>query len=249
MRAGALLAAALLAAAPAPKLYADLSSPKVEITYGYSGAELLVYGAVQYPAGRLLGEAPRIAIVARGPDQSVIVREKARVAGVWVNARAQRFATAPSFFSISTSAAMDELVDERTAAVWELGLPFIQFSPFGGDDPLEAASFQRGLIDLRQRAGLYHENLGGVNLTENILYRARLFVPPEAPVGEYSVTVHLIRDGEVIATVSRPFTVVKTGFEARISRLAERNSLAYGAATVMLAVLTGWLASLIVGRR
>lgn len=242
-------AAALGAAAPAPRLYADLSAPTVEISYGYAGAELLVYGAVQYSGGRMPGEAPKIAIIARGPDQAATVREKARVGGVWINAREQRFATAPSFFAVSTTAAMEELLDDRAAAVWELGLDFIQFSPVGAGDPVEAAAFQRGLVDLRRRAGLYQEHLGAVSVTENILYRAVLAIPSAAPVGPYSVTVHLVRDGKVVATVTRDLTVRKVGFEARISGFAERDSLGYGLATVALAMMTGWGASAIVGRR
>lgn len=235
--------------APGPRLYADLSVPKVEITYGYAGAEILVYGAVQYPGGRLPGESPKIAIVARGPEQAVTVRRKERVAGIWINASDARFLTAPAFVLVASTAPMAELVDERTAAVWELGLPYLQFSPYGGDDPAAGTEFLRGLINLRRAEGLYREAPRAVRVTDNILYRARLAIPSAAPVGDYTVTVHLIRDGDVVATVSRVLSVEKTGFEARISRFAENRALLYGLVTVALAVLTGWIGSLVTGRQ
>lgn len=239
-------AIALTAAAPAgPRLIADLSQPRVDINYGFQGAELLVYGAIQYPRGRVPDEEPRLAVVARGPSQSIRVRQKQRVAGIWLNTRARDFATAPSYVAVATSRPIDELIDSRAAAIWEIGLESLALSPESGDDPARNRVFREGLIDLRRRAGLYREDANGVLVTENILYRARLVIPAAAPVGRYEVLVHLIRDGAVVATATRPLVVRQTGFEARISRYARDNSLPYGLAAVALALAAGWAASLI----
>lgn len=236
----------LVAATPAgPRLIADLSQPQVDISYGFAGAEVLVYGAVQYPRGRVPDEAPRIAIVARGPDQAVVVRGKSRVAGIWLNTRSIDFATVPAFVAVSTSRPIDELLDKRGASIWEIGLGSLQLSPAEADAPARVGAFARGLMDLRRRAGLYRQDERGVRVTENILYRARLVIPPSAPVGTYDILVHLIRDGAVIATTQSKLEVRKTGFEADISRWAQRDSLAYGLAAVAMALVAGWAASLI----
>jgi uncharacterized protein (TIGR02186 family) len=235
---------ALAGLAREPALYADLSPPKVGITYGYAGADLLVYGAVQQHDGAEPDAPPRIIVIARGPDKPITVRQKARVAGIWVNAASERFLTAPSFVSVATTDPVSDLVDERTAAIWELSLPQLQFSPYGGEDPARTAEFVRGLIDLRRREGLYRERPGSVTVTDNILYRAEIFIPPAAPVGDYAITVLLIREGKVVATAARGLTVEKTGFEARISRFASDQALLYGLATVALAVMAGLLGSL-----
>lgn len=242
-----LLVAGAAAAQPAagPRLIADLSQPRVDINYGFSGAEVLVYGAVQYPRGRVPDEAPRLAVVARGPDERVVVRKKARVAGVWLNTQSVEFATAPAFVAVATSRPLGELLDARGAAIWEIGLGSVQLSPAEAGDPVRAADFARGLMELRRRAGLYREDERGVRVTGNILYRATLAIPSEAPIGRYTVLVHLIRDGEVIATTESALEVRKTGFEAAISRWAEEDSLAYGLAAVALALGAGWAASLI----
>jgi uncharacterized protein (TIGR02186 family) len=244
----ALLAFALIAAAPAPRLFADLSQPRVDISYGYDGAELRVYGAVQYPRDRIPDQEPRIAVVARGPDKDLTVREKARRMGIWINAASVRFRTVPAYVAVATTRPVDELLDRATAALWEIGLDSLAFSPESDADPAEADRFARGLRDLRTRAGLYRQDPRGVTVTENILYRARLVIPPAAPVGRYSVAVHLIEDGRVVATVTRALEVRKTGFEAGVSRFAESHAFAYGLAAVLLALATGWASSLI-GRR
>jgi len=236
-----LAAPSLLAATPGPRLFAALSQPRVEISYGFAGAELLVYGAVQYPRGRIPDDEPRIAIVARGPDMPIVVRQKARRMGIWINAASQTFATAPSYVAVATSRPVDELLDPQTAALWEIGLGNLALAPRG--DAIRAGEFARGLLDLRRRAGLYRQEPYGVHVTENILYRARLVIPPAAPVGAYRVAVHLIEDGQVVASVERPLDVRKTGFEAGVSDFAARHGFWYGLAAVVLAVGTGWAAS------
>lgn len=242
----ALAGVVLAGAAPPPRLFAALSQDAVDIGYRFAGAEVLVYGAVQYPRGRVPDDQPRIAVVARGPDEEVIVRRKARVAGLWVNRDAVTFRRVPSFAAVLTSRPVDELVDPATAALWEIGLGNLALQPMGRQD--EADTFARGLADLRAAHRLFVEEPRGVAVTENILWRARLHVPSAAPEGLYSVSVHLIEEGAVVATVTRTLQVRKTGLEASVSDWAERAPLTYGLAAVLFAVGTGWAASAI-GRR
>ena len=89
MRAGWLvLLAPLLMAQAKPVLVPDVSQRNIEIAYSFTGAELLLFGAILYPGGRLPSdEHPTdIVVVVKGPTQSVLMREKEKVAGIWVNA-------------------------------------------------------------------------------------------------------------------------------------------------------------------
>ena len=56
-----------------------------------------------------------IVVVVKGPTQSILVREKEKVAGIWVNAARLRYRSAPSFYAVASSRPIDQLVDERTA--------------------------------------------------------------------------------------------------------------------------------------
>ena len=148
---------ALTGAADAPRLVPDISNRSIEIRYSFTGAELLLFGAVVYPGGRVPEEPADVVVVLKGPTTPILMREKQKIAGIWMNAESHRFASAPGFYAVASAAPIDTLVDERTAAIYELGLDHLQLSSGGGATPEEAGRFEQGLIDLRQREGLYAE--------------------------------------------------------------------------------------------
>ena len=59
--------APLLVAADKPVLVPDISARQVQIRYSFSGAQLLLFGAVVYPGGRPPDRQLDIAVVLRGP--------------------------------------------------------------------------------------------------------------------------------------------------------------------------------------
>ena len=161
---------------PKPVLVPDVSQRDIEIAYSFTGAELLLFGAILYPGGRAPadGEKPAdIVVVVKGPTQAVQVREKEKVAGIWVNAERMRYRSAPSFFAVASSKPIRTLVDERTRAIYELGVDSLQLSPASGAAPAVQDRFDKGLVDLRTRAGLYYEAPKAVEITDGVLYRAR----------------------------------------------------------------------------
>lgn len=236
------LAAPLLMAQAEPVLVPDVSQRDIAIRYSFTGAELLLFGAIVYPDG-MPSEGADIAVVVKGPIERIVVREKQRVAGIWMNIGRARFRSAPSFYAIASSRPLDELVDERTAAIYELGLGNLQLSPGTGSPTEVMRRFEEGLIDLRQRGALYVEAPDAVEISEGVLYRARLDIPARVPVGDYTAETFLIRDGRVIAGAVREIRIEKHGFEGFVSDMAERNALAYGVAAVLVSLLLGWGAS------
>ena len=235
------------AAAPPVRLIADISQNRIDIVYSFKGAELLVFGAIQYPRGQVPDERPDLAIVVRGPAEPITLRKKARVAGIWINTDSVRFETAPGFYAVATSAPIKRLVDERNAAIWEIGLDYLQLSPTASDGA-QVAAFTRGLVDLRRRAGLWSEQEGRIGITQNILYQTRISIPSAVPVGAYTAEIYLIRRGRIIARTSTPITIGKSGFERWVYVAAQTNGLLYGLAAVALALLAGWGAGLVVRR-
>ena len=234
----AALALALAAAAP-PRLVSDVSQDRVDIVYSFTGAELLVFGAIQYPEGRS-ARSPEIAVVVRGPAEPITVRKKEKMLGVWMNLDSSRFESAPAFYSVASSAPIRRMLDERTAAIFEIGLDHLQLSPSTTQDSTESKAFEDGLLDLRRRGRLYAEDDHGVSISDGVLYRARIAVPARVPVGRYQVDTYLIQDGKVAAASSRHVEIDKSGFERSVALAAQNHRLAYGLSAVALALLLGW---------
>lgn len=245
-----LLAPALLmlSAADQPILVPDVSQREVEIQYSFTGADLLLFGAIVYPDGRQPKKPADILVVLKGPDQSITMREKQKVAGIWINADTARFSSAPSFYAMASSRPIDQVVDQRTAAIYEMGVEKLQLSPSSLNDSAELDRFQAGLIDLRERAGLYVERAGTVEITKGVLYRARLPLSARVIVGDYTAETFLVQDGRVVAAAVRDITIRKSGFEQFMAVAADEWPFFYGLTAIALAVGMGWTAGAIARR-
>ena len=241
--------APLLIAADKPVLVPDISARQVKIRYSFTGAQLLLFGAVVYPGGRQPDRQVDIAVVLRGPVQSVLVREKQKIAGIWMNADSDRFRSAPSFYAVASSRPIGDLLDERTAAIYELGVHNLQLSPGGGTLPDKERRFEAGLLDLRSRRGLYQENPHGVEISGGVLYRATITIPSQVPVGTYTAETFLIDRRKVIAAATRDIQIDKSGFERTVALAARRHRFLYGLTCVVLSLALGWAAAAAFRRR
>ena len=243
------LAAPLLLAADKPVLVPDISARQVQIRYSFTGAQLLLFGAVVYPGGRPPDRQVDIAVVLRGPVQPILVREKMKIAGIWMNADSNRFRSAPSFYAVASSKPIGDLLDERTSAIYELGLSNLQLSPGGGALPEKERRFEAGLLDLRKRQQLYSENPRGVEITGNVLYRAVITIPSQVPVGTYTAETFLIDRNKVIAAATRDIQIDKSGFERYVALAARRQRVLYGLTCVLLSLGLGYAAAAAFRRR
>ena len=239
---------ALAGAAPI-RLITQLSQARIEINTTFRGSEMLVFGAIQYPQGSVPDAPPDIAVVVRGPSAPVTVRQKARIAGIWVNATGVRFESVPGFYAVSATRHITQIADERTTAIYEIGIRNLQLSPASGADDGISRTFETGLIAARQKAGLFTERSDGVQITRGVLYAARIALPAAVPVGDYTAEIHVVRKGRVRARTAAPVGIDQSGFERWVYVMAQENSLAYGLAAVMAALAAGALAALVTRRR
>jgi uncharacterized protein (TIGR02186 family) len=241
--------AALLMGQAQPRLVPDISARSIEIRYSFTGAQLLLFGAILYPGGTVPRDPADVIVVLKGPVEPILVREKQKIAGIWMNADSNRFRSAPSFYAVASSAPVRQLVDERTAAIYELGLQDLQLSPGGGALPEKERRFEAGLLDLRKREGLYAEYPHGIEISEGVLYRARISIPSQVPVGTYTAETFLVEDGQVIAAATREIEIGKSGFERWVALAARRSGFLYGLASVLMSLGLGWAAAAAFRRR
>ena len=99
----ALLALLALTGARDPILVPEVSQHEIQVRQGFTGTELLLFGAILTPDGTRAGQDYDIVVVLKGPTRSIILREKQRIAGIWVNADSTEFRSAPTFFAARSS--------------------------------------------------------------------------------------------------------------------------------------------------
>ncbi|MEQ9333776.1 TIGR02186 family protein [Thalassobaculum sp.] len=239
--AGLVLAA--FVAAPAVRgqqdLVADLSDHEIAITTGFTGAELLLFGAIE-------GEG-QIVVVVTGPRQAMTVRRKDRLAGIWMNTESMTFQNVPSFYAVAATGMLDE-VDPDVRVRQEMGLDHLNLRPMLRDRDTPVATiraFREGLVRNQVRHGLYSASAGRILVLSDRLFRTRVSFPANVVTGIYTVSVYYIRNGSPVHAQTTPLRVSKIGIGAYVFRFAHTNSAAYGVFAILVAVLAGWLAAVI----
>jgi len=238
----ALLAFFALVGARDPILVPEVSQHEVQVRQGFTGTELLLYGAILEPDGRRAGRDYDIVVVLKGPTEPIRLREKQKILGIWINADSTAFRSAPSYFAVASSKPISEIVDDRTAAIYELGLDYLQLSPIGSIDPKEQDRFTQGLVAMRAREGLYREEPAGVTIREQVLYQARIALPSNVQTGRYTAETFAITHGRVIASATADVEVSKQGFERVVADYADNDGFFYGLFAVALSLAMGWVA-------
>ncbi|MEO6716440.1 MAG: TIGR02186 family protein [Novosphingobium sp.] len=238
----AILALLLLGGARDPILVPEISQHEVQVRQGFTGADLLLFGALLSPEGTRAGRDYDIVVVLKGPSNPVALREKRKMAGIWLNAASLELHSVPSYFAVASTRPIATLVDDKTAAIYELGLPWLQLSPTGAIDPKAQSHFAAGLVDLMSRRGLYQQNDAGVTVKEQVLYQARMVLPSSVVTGRYTAETFAITHGRVVASALSTVEVRKLGFEGVVAQFAQNYSFLYGLLAIGLAVVMGWLA-------
>ncbi|MGX7951826.1 TIGR02186 family protein [Tsuneonella sp. HG249] len=225
-----------------PILVPEVSQHEVRVRQGFVGTELLLFGVILDPAGTRSARGYDVVVVLKGPSQAIRLREKEKVGGMWVNVASTDFRSAPSYFAVAASRPIADIVDEKTAAIYEFGTDFIQLSPTGEIDPVEQGRFSNGLVDLKRRQGLYQEDMRGVQIREGVLYQARMVLPSNVQTGTYTAETFAVTDGRVVSSAVAEVEVRKVGFERFVEVFAQSQSLFYGLLAVALSVGMGWIA-------
>ena len=235
---GFCLAALVLLSGPAhgQALVADLTNHLIAITTGFTGASVVLFGAIDGPGD--------VAVVVQGPDREMTVRRKRRIAGIWVNSREVMFANVPSFYFVAASRPLEEIISPATAAFYRLGVTNLEMKPEEMIPTQIVDEFVTALVRTQQRARLFPAAVSKVNFIGERLFRTTIEFPSNVPTGTYLVQVFLVRDKDVVGGQTTPLVVSKVGIDADVFGFAGRQPAVYGVIAVLTAMVAGWLASL-----
>jgi uncharacterized protein (TIGR02186 family) len=233
-------------AATAEKLVASLTNHRVLITSNYVGEELVLFGSVERETATATRRgAYDIVATITGPRQSMRTRRKSRVLGIWVNTAARTFVDPPSYLAVLASHPLDAITGAENRHRMQLGiantaLPEEINMDIGtvSNDP-----FREAFVKLMRERNLYVEEPNAVTFLTPTLFRATIPLPAQVPIGTYDVDVKLFAEGNMIADTDSAFEIVKVGFEQFVVDAARLHGLLYGLACTLMAIATGWIAS------
>ena len=224
-----------------------LSTDSLAVGTNFAGAQLVVFGVLENADQRTLRQGRYdIVVVLEGPLRPVVVRERERFLGIWINRGAERFDAVPESYSLSATRPLRDIATRERMQQLSLGAANLPFSREQGDP--ERQEYGAALLRLRRETGLYADSIGSIEFVSGTLFRASLVLPPDIPVGRHTVRAFLFREGTFIHGRTETLWVRKTGFENSISIYAANNGLAYGIVAVLLAFAVGWLGRILFKR-
>lgn len=223
------------------------STSTIAITPDFSGADLTVFGALGNPDEFLLAIGQYdIIVTLEGPLAPATVRRKERVLGIWINTQSMDFAPIPESYSLASTRALEQIARPQVLADVGAGFHYMALNPTAyGGAAARLGEFRDAFRRLKETSNLYQRDTNGVRFVSTNLFRATLRLPANIPNGVHTVKAYLFKSGTYVTGRTLPLRVVKTGLEQTITEAAHERPYLYGLFCVLLAVVTGWGASLI----
>nr|CAD6616058.1 TIGR02186 family protein [Rhizobium sp. Khangiran2] len=223
------------------------STSEIAITSDFRGADLTVFGALTNADELFLAIGQYDVIVTlEGPRDYATVRRKERVLGIWMNTESMTFEQVPESYSLASTREIDAIDEAPSLNSIGVGINHLALTPTGYlGNAVNLSEFREAYRRLKLSSGLYQRDTSGVRFVSSSLFRASLRLPANIPDGVHTVRAYLFKGGELIFDRELPLRVVKTGIEQAITDAARNRPIAYGFLCVLIAVITGWGASLI----
>lgn len=250
----ALLALVLLGGAAQPaaaeRLVVSLSNHRVQVTSNFTGENLVLFGTIEpdKDATTLRKDGYDLVVTVTGPRRTYRTRRKERVAGIWVNADSREFVNVPSYLAVLSNRPVKDIAKPEVRRRLQIGLDnFILTQRIGPDfaDTVPDDPFRVAFVRLKTSQDLYLQSATAVTFLTRTVFRASIPLPADVRTGTYDIDVKLFADGAMITETKTALEVIKTGFEQYVAEGAADYGLIYGALTVIMALLIGWLASII----
>lgn len=238
----------------AERVEADVSARTIAVTSGYSGSEVLVFGAIEnskQPSAE--SGFYDVVIVVEGAPEPLVVRKKSRVAGLWLNTTAFSFNAVPSYYAVVSTRPVEEFTEPALRDELGIGIAAVRMAA-SADSAIRVSSEdfianKQAVARLKEAEGLFKHDDYGVIFTGRSLFRSKIDLPATVPVGPLTARVYLFHDGKVLSRYQARVVLEREGIERWLHAFAFEQPYLYGLMTVLLAVVAGLLASAFFHRR
>jgi uncharacterized protein (TIGR02186 family) len=249
LAAGVVAVAFAAAPAHAERLIASVSNHRVTVTPNYSGEELVLFGSIEKdsstPAGRSNYD---LVVTVSGPRADMVARRKERRFGIWINNDSRQFLQEPTYLALFANRPFDDIASAEVERRQQLGLNNVLLTQRVGPDYADVVpddAFRKAFVRLQKQHGLYREDTAAVTFLTPTLFRTGIPLPGQVPIGTYDVEIKLFSNGALVTKSDTAFEIVKIGFEQFVATSARQNGLTYGLLTAAMALMTGWMASVV----
>ncbi|WP_291849664.1 TIGR02186 family protein [Bradyrhizobium sp.] len=243
---GSLLATAT---ASAEKLIVSVSNHRVTVTPNYSGEELVLFGSVEKDAATPPFRTNYdLVVTVSGPRADMVTRRKERKFGIWINTDSRQFVKVPSYLALFSNRPFESIATAEVQRRQQLGLNNVLLTQRVGPDFADVVPndpFRSAFVRLRSEQGLYREATSAVTFLTPTLFRTGIPLPGEVPIGTYDVEIKLFAEGALVTRTETAFEIVKVGFEQFVANAAHQHGFVYGLVTALMALMTGWMASIV----
>lgn len=220
----------------ARSIVADLSLRNIEIDSKFKGIDLLLFGAKN--------DAGDIVVVVRGPKMPYIVRQKKKMAGIWINKNYVIYPANESFYHIAASRRSLHVNNDDLLSDLEITIDNLKIE-HGKTSTKNTGSFRKAFIDEKIAKHLYTPQIGEIEFIGDTLFRTLIKFPENISRGTYLAEIYLFSDGQLMSVQTTPIIVSKQGFDAVVYDFAHGYPFLYGVLAVIIALSAGWLAGTI----
>lgn len=220
-----------------------LSQNRVQITANFDGSNILVYGAVKRDAPPPSGARLEVIVTVEGPSQPLVLRRKEWVSGIWINRSSVVIDSAPSFYAVTTTGPLEEILSSTDDLRNRISLPQVIRAIGIADEASNADEFVQALQRIRLDDNRYRMAIGRVQLLQETLFRSDVELPANLSDGNYKVRMFILRGGKVLDKQELYIAVRKAGIERALFNLAHEQPLVYGVISLLMAAFAGWAAS------
>ena len=221
-------------------LIIDSSTSEVKVSSSFIGTDVMVFGTAN--------EKDDIIVVITGPTETAIVRKKRRVSGIWINKEKLEFHGIPGFYAIASTRPLSEITETNELEKQKIGIQnVITTTSLNSEDKniKTFKSFKEALVRGQKAKGLYLDMPLEIDVVSKRLFKTTFHFPNNMATGIYTVKVFAFQKKRLVSTVSKTISVEKIGIGADVFKFAKEQSALYGLLAILIAVLSGWIASVI----
>ena len=221
-------------------LIIDSSTSEVKVSSSFIGTDVMVFGTAN--------DKDDIIVVITGPTETAIVRKKGRVSGIWINKEKLEFREIPGFYAIASTRPLSEITETDELKKQKIGIHNVitTASLSSKDKNIKTfKSFKDALVRGQKTKGLYLDMPLKIDVVSKRLFKTTFHFPNNMTTGIYTVKVFAFQKKRLVSTVSKTISVEKIGIGADVFKFAKEQSALYGLLAILIAVLSGWIASVI----